>query len=64
MRHVPEDPTRKDKTTRTTRLLIRRRKDQTLQRVEVVERKDTAWYPLVYTYDELYEPKILTSKSA
>jgi hypothetical protein len=56
MRHVPEILTRKDKTTRITKLIIKRRKDDTIRKIEVTERRDTTWYPPTYTYDELYQP--------
>jgi hypothetical protein len=61
MRHVPEILTRKDKTTRITKLIIKRRKDDTIRKIEVTERRDTTWYPPTYTYDELYLPTKLRS---
>lgn len=53
MRYLPEDPNRKIKTTRISRLIIQRRKDDTLRKVEVVECYDTKWYPTLETYDDL-----------
>jgi len=64
MRHVPEILTRKDKTTRITKLIIKRRKDDTIRKIEVTERMDTDWYPSVHTYDELYQPQPMKRKSA
>jgi hypothetical protein len=52
MRHVPEILTRKDKTTRITKLIIKRRLDDTIRKIEITERRDTTWYPPTYTYTE------------
>jgi len=64
MRHVPEIPTRKDKTTRITKLIIKRRIDNSIRTIEVTERRDTYWYPFLHTYDTFYEPKPVKKKSA
>jgi hypothetical protein len=53
MRYLPEDPNRKIKTTRVSRLIIQRRKDDTLRKIQVVECKDTRWYPTLNTYDDI-----------
>jgi hypothetical protein len=53
MRYLPEDPNRKIKTTRVSRLIIQRRKDDTLRKIQVVECKDTRWYPTLDTYDDI-----------
>jgi hypothetical protein len=52
MRYLPEDPNRKIKTTRVSRLIIQRRKDDTLRKIQVVECKDMRWYPTLNTYDD------------
>jgi hypothetical protein len=53
MRYLPEDPNRKIKTTRVSRLIIQRRKDDTLRKIQVVECKDTRWYTTLDTYDDI-----------
>jgi hypothetical protein len=53
MRYLPEEPNRKIKTTRVSRLIIQRRKDDTLRKIQVVECKDTGWYPTLDTYDDI-----------
>jgi hypothetical protein len=53
MRYLPEEPNRKIKTTRVSRLIIQRRKDDTLRKIQVVECKDTRWYPTLNTYDDI-----------
>jgi hypothetical protein len=53
MRYLPEDPNRKIKTTRVSRLIIQRRKDDTLRKIQVVECKDMRWYPTLNTYDDI-----------
>jgi len=49
--------THRNNTTRVTKLIIKRRKDDTIRKIDLVERRDTRWFPPIYTYDELYEPK-------
>jgi hypothetical protein len=53
MRYLPEEPNRKIKTTRVSRLIIQRRKDDTMRKIQVVECKDTRWYPTLNTYDDI-----------
>jgi hypothetical protein len=53
MRYLPEEPNRKIKTTRVSRLIIQRRKDDTLRKIQVVECKDMRWYPTLNTYDDI-----------
>jgi hypothetical protein len=53
MRYLPEEPNRKIKTTRVSRLIIQRRKDDTLRKIQVVECKDTRWYLTLDTYDDI-----------
>ena len=53
MRYLPEDPNRKTKTTRMSRLIIQRRKDDSLRKIQVVECKDMRWYPTFNTYDDI-----------
>jgi hypothetical protein len=52
MRYLPEQAERKIKTTRVGRLIIKRRRDDTLRKVEIIERYDTYWFPKVWTYDD------------
>jgi hypothetical protein len=52
MRYLPEDPNRKTKTTRMSRLIIQRRKDDTIRKIEIVECRDKFWYPVFQTYDD------------
>lgn len=61
MRYLPEDPNRKTKTTRTTRLIIQRKIDDTIRKIEVVECKDPRWYPIINTYDDVtQQPRKIT----
>ncbi len=61
MRYLPEDPNRKIKTTRTTRLIIQRKIDDTIRKIEVVECKDPRWYPIINTYDDVTQkPRKIT----
>jgi len=61
MRYLPEDPNRKIKTTRTTRLIIQRKIDDTIRKIEVVECKDPRWYPIINTYDNVtQQPRKIT----
>jgi len=61
MRYLPEDPTRKVKTTRISRLIIQRRRDETIRKIEVTEYKDPRWYPMIYTYDDTtQQPRKIT----
>lgn len=53
MRYLPEDPNCKTKTTRMSRLIIQRRKDDSLRKIQVVECKDMRWYPTLNTYDDI-----------
>jgi hypothetical protein len=52
MRYLPEQAERKIKTTRVGRLIIKRRRDDTLRKVEIIERYDTRWFPSLETYDD------------
>lgn len=62
MRYLPEQPERKIKTTRVGRLIIKRRRDDTLRKVEIIERYDTRWYPFLETYDDTTtQPRKLTA---
>lgn len=61
MRYLPEDPNRKIKTTRTTRLIIQRKIDDTIRKIEVVECRDPRWYPIINTYDDVtQQPRKIT----
>jgi hypothetical protein len=61
MRHVAETLSTRSKTTRITKLIIKRRLDHSIRKIEITERRDTTWYPPTYTYDELF-PAVKISK--
>lgn len=52
MRYIPDDKTRKIKTTRISRLIIQRRRDDSIRKIQVVECRDTFWFPVLRTFDD------------
>jgi len=56
MRFV-EEHDHKNNTTRVARLIISRKRDHSIRVVEIVETRNTKWYPSLYTYeDTTYKP--------
>lgn len=52
MRYIPDDKNRKIKTTRISRLIIQRRRDDSIRKIHVVECRDTYWFPITRTFDD------------